>query len=138
LAILCAVLARSTRCLFTTVFAKKGNVIGYIRVSSDKQDLQKQEHLLLRMLAAWKMLPSVSGVGNCYDNAPAESWFATLKVACVDVVYDTKQEARADLFAYMEVFYNRQRLHSQRGYLSPAAFAQQHHQLVNRALPLVH
>jgi putative transposase len=83
--------------------------------SSDYQDA----------LAAWKMQPSMSGVGNCYDNAPAESWFATLKVECVDVVYNTKVEARAELFEYMEVFYNRQRLHSQLGYMSPVSFEQQ-------------
>lgn len=91
-----------------------------------------------RMLAAWQMLPSMSGTGNCYDNAPAESWFATLKVECVDAVYTTKEEARTELFEYMEVFYNRQRLHSRLDYLSPAAFEQQHHQLVNGAFPLVH
>ena len=91
-----------------------------------------------RMLAGWQMLPSMSGVGNCYDNAPAESWFASLKVECVDVVYHTKAEARAELFEYMEVFYNRQRLHSKLGYLSPAAFEQQHHQLVSGALPVVY
>jgi putative transposase len=87
--------------------------------SSDYQDA----------LAAWKMQPSMSGVGNCYDNAPAESWFATLKVECVDVVYNTKVEARAELFEYMEVFYNRQRLHSQLGYMSPIIF-EQHHRLL--------
>jgi transposase InsO family protein len=38
-------------------------------------------------LADLKILPSMSGAGNCYDNASAESWFATLKVECVDVVY---------------------------------------------------
>lgn len=91
-----------------------------------------------RIQDAWKILPSMSGTGNCYDNAPAESWFATLKVECVDVVYDTKEQARRELFEYMEVFYNRQRLHSKLGYLSPAAFEQQHHQLVSRAFSLVH
>ena len=91
-----------------------------------------------RMLDAWKISSSMSGTGNCYDNAPAESWFASLKVECVDVVYHTKAEARAELFEYMEVFYNRQRLHSRLGYLSPAAFEQQQHQLVSGALPLVH
>jgi putative transposase len=64
-------------------------------------------------------------------------YYATVKLEYVDIVYDTKHEARAELFDYMEVFYNRQRLHSQLGYLSPATFAQQHYQLVNSALPLV-
>lgn len=83
--------------------------------SSDYQDA----------LADWRILPSMSGAGNCYDNAPAESWFATLKVECVDVVYASKAEARTVLFEYMEVFYNRQRLHSQLGYMSPVSFEQQ-------------
>jgi putative transposase len=91
-----------------------------------------------RMLASWKMLPSMSGVGNCFDNAPAESWFATLKVECVDVVYETKEQARTELFEYMEVFYNRQRLHSKLDYLSPVAFEQQYPQLLNGAQLLVH
>jgi transposase InsO family protein len=72
------------------------------------------------------------------DKAPAESWFATLKVECVDVVYETKEHARTELFEYMEVFYNRQRLHSKLNYLSPVAFEQQHHQLLNEAQSLVH
>ena len=84
------------------------------------------------------MLPSMSGVGNCFDNAPAESWFATLKVECIDAVYETKEQARTQLFEYMEVFYNRQRLHSKLDYLSPAAFEQQYHQLLNGAQLLVH
>ncbi len=91
-----------------------------------------------RMLAHWKMLPSMSGVGNCFDNAPAESWFATLKVECVDIIYETKEQARTELFEYMEVFYNRQRLHSKLDYLSPVAFEQQYHQLLNGAQLLVH
>lgn len=83
--------------------------------SSDYQDA----------LADWKIQSSMSGAGNCYDNAPAESWFATLKVECVDAVYNSKAEARTILFEYMEVFYNRQRLHSQLGYMSPVNFEQQ-------------
>jgi putative transposase len=59
-------------------------------------------------------------------------------VACVDVVYDTKEEAIVELLAYMEVFYHRQRLHSKLGYLSPAAFEQQYHQLLNVPQSPVH
>ena len=90
------------------------------------------------MLSSWKMLPSMSGAGNCYDNAPAESWFATLKVECIDIIYATKKQARTELFEYMEVFYNRQRLHSKLDYLSPVAFEQQYHQLLNEAQSLVY
>jgi putative transposase len=85
-------------------------------------------------LAAHGMVASMSGKGNCYDNAPAESWFASLKVECVDGVrYKSRKEARSCLFDYIERFYNRQRLHSYLGYLSPLAYEQQYAQLPNVA-----
>ncbi|MCX7420857.1 MAG: IS3 family transposase [Planctomycetia bacterium] len=66
---------------------------------------------------------SMSRRGDCWDNAPAESFFATLKKELVHhEVYETRTEARASLFEYIEVFYNRQRLHSSLGYVSPADF----------------
>ncbi len=66
---------------------------------------------------------SMSRVGDCWDNAVAESFFATLKTELVhDRRYATRQEAKADVFEYIEVFYNRQRLHSSLGYETPAAF----------------
>ena len=65
----------------------------------------------------------MSRTGNCYDNAPAESFFGTLKTELVNQTkYDTQQEARASVFEYIEVFYNRQRRHSSLGYVSPEAF----------------
>jgi putative transposase len=71
-----------------------------------------------------KMQRSMSGTGNCYDNAVAESFFATLKLEAVQgQVYDSHAAARAALFDYIEVFYNRQRLHSSLGFLSPCRFA---------------
>ena len=66
---------------------------------------------------------SMSGKGNCYDNAVMESFWATLKV---ELLYpregQSREEARAAIFEYIEVFYNRQRLHSSIGYLSPEMF----------------
>ena len=71
------------------------------------------------------MLQSMSGKGDCWDNAPMESFFSTLKRELVDVVrFSTRMEARRALFSYIEVFYNRQRLHSSLGYQSPAEFEQ--------------
>ena len=65
----------------------------------------------------------MSRKGNCWDNAVAESFFHTLKVELIhDRHYSTGQEARAEIFDYIEVFYNRQRRHSVFGYLSPAEF----------------
>ncbi len=68
---------------------------------------------------------SMSGVGNCYDNAVVESFFATLKTECVTGPFSTCALARTTIFEYLEVWYNRQRLHSTLGYLSPVAFEQQ-------------
>jgi putative transposase len=71
-----------------------------------------------------KICRSMSGTGNCYDNAVAESFFATLKLEAVQgQVYQSHSAARAALFDYIEVFYNRQRLHSSLGFLSPCRFA---------------
>ena len=64
----------------------------------------------------------MSRVGNCYDNAVAESFFGTLKAECVTDQFATRTLARTMIFEYIEVWYNRQRLHSTLGYLSPAEF----------------
>ena len=65
----------------------------------------------------------MSREGNCWDNAAMESFFGTLKQELVHrQAYATREEARASLFEYIEVFYNRQRLHSTLGYLSPAQY----------------
>jgi len=66
---------------------------------------------------------SMSGKGDCWDNAVMESFWSTLKSECVNQEdYQTRQEAAASIFEYIEVFYNRERLHSSLGYLSPEAF----------------
>ncbi len=72
-------------------------------------------------LAVAGITPSMSRRGNCLDNAPMESFFHTLKVERVyHRVYATRDEARRDLFGYIEGFYNSRRLHSALGYRSPA------------------
>ena len=66
---------------------------------------------------------SMSGTGNCFDNAVAESFFATLKRERVHrTQYQTRAEAKADVFHYIEVLYNRQRRHSTVGHRSPDQF----------------
>lgn len=68
---------------------------------------------------------SMSRKGNCWDNAVLESFFKTLKVECVHRQrFQTREEARQQLFEYIEVFYNRQRLHSTLDYHSPVAYEQ--------------
>ena len=67
----------------------------------------------------------MSRKGNCWDNAVVESFFSTLKTELVDgKVYRSRSEARADIFEYIEIWYNRQRRHSSLGYLSPTEFEQ--------------
>ena len=66
---------------------------------------------------------SMSGAGNCYDNAVVESFFALLKRERVHRQhYQTRAEARTDIFQYIEVFYNRQRRHSSVGFMNPEQF----------------
>ena len=75
------------------------------------------------LLLDQRFLCSMSAVGNCYDNAPAESFWATLKTELVyHSHYDTRAQARAEIFEYIEVFYNRVRRHSSLNYISPEAF----------------
>lgn len=67
---------------------------------------------------------SMSSTGNCYDNAAAESFFATLKLeAIAESIFPSRQDARMALFDYIEVVYNRQRLHSGIGYAPPISRA---------------
>lgn len=74
-------------------------------------------------LSKHDMLCSMSRKGDCWDNAVAESFFSTLKTERVHHrLYRSRAEARRDIFEYIEVFYNRVRLHSTLGYLSPAHF----------------
>lgn len=73
-------------------------------------------------LAALHCQVSMSRVGNCYDNAAMESFFATLKTECATQPFATRTQARSAIFEYIEAWYNRQRLHSSLGYLSPAEF----------------
>jgi transposase InsO family protein len=68
---------------------------------------------------------SMSRVGNCYDNAVMESFFGTLKTECVIAPFASRAQARTIIFEYLEVWYNRQRLHSSLGYFSPVDFEQQ-------------
>ncbi|MFC2023283.1 IS3 family transposase [Chloroflexota bacterium] len=72
---------------------------------------------------------SMNGVGTWYDNAPMESFFGTLKSELVHHrAYDTREEAKPDLFYYIEAFYNRRRRHSSIAYHSPVAYEQLYHQ----------
>jgi putative transposase len=93
---------------------------------SDRGSQYASEHYQaeLRRLG---MVGSMSGVGQCWDNAVVESTFGSLKRELVHhETYATRAEAKASVFEYLEVFYNRVRRHSTLGYVSPAEFERRH------------
>jgi putative transposase len=84
---------------------------------------QYASHQIQAILKANRILVSMSRKGNCYDNAVMESFFSTLKNEWVHhQKYETRTQARRDLFEYIEGFYNTVRLHSTLGFLSPNDF----------------
>ncbi len=89
---------------------------------SDRGSQYASEHYQL-LLARHGIACSMSRRADCWDNAPMESFFASLKKELVhDADFATRAEARAAIFEYIEVFYNGQRRHSSLGYVSPAEY----------------
>jgi len=75
------------------------------------------------LLAAHGITASMSRKGNCWDNAVAESFFATLERELIDDAdWATREEAKRDIFQFIEIWYNRQRLHSTLGYMTPVSY----------------
>lgn len=126
-----------------------GEIVGYAMDSRMTQDLVKRSLLMAvnrrkpaprlihhsdrgsqycansyqRLLEFLNIIPSMSRKGNCYDNAPMESFFGTLKNELIyHRKYATRKEAIKDITDYIEIFYNRQRLQERLGYLSPVEF----------------
>jgi putative transposase len=106
--------------LFRAVSAKRPNP-GLIHHSD--RGSQYCAHEYRKLLNQFQMRASMSGKGNCYDNAPIESFWGTLKT---ELIYHrrfaTRREAVKEITEYIELFYNRQRKQKNLGYLSPAAF----------------
>jgi transposase InsO family protein len=93
---------------------------------SDRGSQYASEHYQ-RLLSQEGITCSMSRRGNCWDNAPMESFFATLKKELVhDEDYATREQAKASIFEYIETFYNRVRRHSTLGYVSPVDFEAAH------------
>lgn len=88
---------------------------------------QYAAHAYQRVLKAYSVTVSMSGTGNCYDNAMMESFFATLKAECATDTFSTRAEAKHAIVDYIAVWYNRQRRHSSLDYVSPAAFEAAYH-----------
>jgi transposase InsO family protein len=91
-------------------------------VHSDR-GVQYRAQKYIDFLASKGCRVSMSRKGNCWDNAPMESFFSRLKVELIYAKnYRSLEEARSGIFSYIEIFYNRKRRHSANGGMSPAAF----------------
>jgi putative transposase len=98
------------------------------------QGSQYTDNKYQAVLAAHGIVASMNGVGTWYDNAPMESFFATLKSELVHHrAYRSRAEASPDVFYYIEAWYNRRRLHSALGYESPEVYEQLYHNNAIRA-----
>ena len=87
------------------------------------QGVQYASESFRNLLKAKGFVQSMSRRGNCYDNAITETFFHTLKTELTGITkYRTREEARRSIFEYIEIFYNRQRLHSAIGYRSPVEY----------------
>jgi transposase InsO family protein len=106
---------------FNQAAGRRGNIEGLIFHSDRGSQYASKDFRAL--LEKHKCISSMSGSGNCYDNAVAESFFHTLKTELVyHETYETRREAISSIFEYIEVFYNRMRRHTSIGGMSPEKF----------------
>ena len=102
-------------------------VSGELTAHSDR-GVQYASGIYREELKTLQIIPSMSRGGNCYDNAFAESFFATLKKELIyRNKFKTREEAQVAIFEYIECWYNRKRIHSSLGYLTPVMYEEQHH-----------
>ncbi len=107
---------------------KKSPVRGLIHHSD--RGSQYCAHEYRSLLDQFGIIASMSRKGNCYDNAPMESFWGTLKSELVHHShYRTREEAKREITEYIEVFYNRQREQERLGYLSPVAYEKQFYEM---------
>jgi len=115
------------RALFRAVAAKKPPK-GLIHHSDRGSQYCSKNYQ--KIIKQFGIKPSMSRKGNCYDNAPMESWFGTLKSELTHHRhYRTRQEAIREIVEYIEIFYNRQRRHAKLGNISPAEFRRKFYKL---------
>ena len=97
----------------------KRKFVGDVVHHTDRGALYSSDEYMAK-LKSNKMIQSMSRKGDCYDNAVAESFFSTLKNELVlGKVFKSRDEARSEIFAYIEVFYNQKRIHQSLGYKTP-------------------
>ena len=96
--------------------------IGAVLFHSDRGS-QYASEAMRRFHDRHAIVPSTSRKANCWDNAVVESFFSKLKLEIIeDVAYETRELARAAIFSWIEIWYNRRRRHSTLGYVSPEQF----------------
>ena len=105
--------------LHGAVAQASGRLAGLVHHSD--QGSQYASHDFTAALADLGLLQSMSRRGNCYDNAVMEAFFSTVKNE-VGERFESHAHAKAELFDYLEVFYNQRRRHSAAGRMSPAAY----------------
>jgi putative transposase len=111
--------------LFRAVAAKRP-AKGLMHHSDRGSQYCSQEYR--NLLGQFGLQASMSGKGNCFDNAPMESFWGTLKQELVHHRhYSSRQEAMRDITEYIEIFYNRQRRQAKLGYLAPAVYVQKYY-----------
>jgi putative transposase len=117
--------------------ARRGDVRGVIH-HSDQGSQYTSKAFNLRCKAHGVRV-SMGSVGDCFDNAMAESLFATVECELLDLLplFDTPEHADTELFQYIEGFYNTRRLHSALGHKSPVEFEAAHWSSTNRDNPQV-
>ena len=108
-------------------FASGGELLREGRLMVEQDERTRGEFFVIpvyrKLLEKFGIRQSMSRKGDCWDNAPMESFFHTLKTELVmHRDYHSREEARTDLFEYIEVFYNRQRRHSTIQFAAPMAF----------------
>ena len=109
-----------SRSLFRSVAAKRP---GKNLLHHSDRGSQYCAHDYIKLLNQFGMRVSMSRKGNCYDNAPIESFWGTLKSELANHRrYKTRQEAINEISEYIEIFYNRQRRQARLNYMSPAAY----------------
>ena len=110
-----------TRSALNVALQQRSNLSGLIYHSD--QGVQYASADFRASLKASGIQQSMSGKGNCYDNACVESFFASLKTEEVEgATYETRQQAKTSIFSYIEGFYNQRRRHSSLGFVSPQEF----------------
>ncbi|MBV9671439.1 MAG: IS3 family transposase, partial [Verrucomicrobia bacterium] len=99
---------------------------------------QYMSHQVFKPLEVLGANRSMSGAGNCYDNAKCEAFFSTLKTECFPMTncFASKAEARRTIFEYIEIYYNNKRLHSALGYQSPYQYETQFQCVVDNEIQL--